>query len=179
MIQPSLRATLRDDTAAAHDRVDALVGGGFTDAAGYRRYLRGMRRFLHASEPVLAPAWPMAPLLAWLQADLQAPQADVAATRPGATPSGDEAAWLGYAYVVGGAAVGARQLLRDARGLGFGPGEGADFLHGFAHGRMWPDVLERLQAARFDPDQTLRCRAAAQAAFAAAEAAFAQETLDG
>lgn len=173
MTQSSLRATLRNDTSDAHRRVDALVGGGFSDESAYRRYLRGMQRFLAASRPALGPAWPLAPLQALLLEDMRTlgiqPARDVPADP---NPSGDEAARLGIAYVVGGASVGARRLLREAVALGFGPQRSAAFLHGFAHSPMWACVLSRLDAARLDADQTDRCSAAAVAAFATAEAAF-------
>jgi heme oxygenase len=87
-------------------------------------------------------------------------------------PATDEPSRLGVAYVVGGASVGARQLARQAEALGFGPGRAASFLHGFAQGSMWNGVLASLDAARLDPHQTDRCRAAAVATFATAEAAF-------
>lgn len=158
--------------------MDALVGGGFADVEGYRRYLQGMRRFLSASERVLGSDWPLAPLQVLLQQDLAA-----LGTRPAAPPStdgapvGDDASRLGHAYVVGGASMGARQLLRDATALGFGPGRSADFLDAFARGDLWPDVLARLDTARLDAEQTGRCRAAALAAFANAEDAFGRTEM--
>ena len=62
--------------------------------------------------------------------------------------------------------------IQQAEALGFGPGRAASFLHGFAQGSMWNGVLASLDAARLDPHQTDRCRAAAVATFATAEAAF-------
>lgn len=172
MTPSPLRTTLRQDTHDAHARVDALVGGGISDLESYRRYLRGMHHFLAASKDALLPAWPMAPLQALLADDMQALDVQPATTLAVPLPATDEPSRLGVAYVVGGASVGARQLARQAEALGFGPGRAASFLHGFAQGSMWNGVLASLDAARLDRHQTDRCRAAAVAAFATAEAAF-------
>lgn len=172
MTPSPLRTTLRQDTHDAHARVDALLGGGIADLETYRRYPSGMQRFLAACEDALLPAWPMAPLQALLADDMQALAVGPTPSLAAPLPATDEPSRLGVAYVVGGASVGARQLARQAEALGFGPGRAASFLHGFAQGSMWNGVLASLDAARLDPHQTDRCRAAAVAAFATAEAAF-------
>ncbi|MGQ4660498.1 biliverdin-producing heme oxygenase [Lysobacter sp. F6437] len=173
MIESSLRATLRTTTSDAHGRVDALVGGGLVDDAGYRRYLRGMYRFIVASQAALGPGWPLEPLRARLFDDMQAlGMAPEPAAGTGLPMPTDDAARLGWAYVVAGSSVGARQLLRDAETLGHGTAGRAGFLHHFARSPLWTDVLSQLSAARLDTQQADRCRAAALSAFATAEAAF-------
>ena len=173
MIESSLRATLRSTTADAHNRVDALVGGGLVDDAGYRRYLHGMYRFIATSQVALGPGWALEPLRALLLDDMR-----VLGMSPGTDPDiavpmpADDAGRLGWAYVVAGASVGARQLARQAETLRQGTAGGGGFLHHFARSPLWTDLLSQLAAARLDTQQADRCRAAALSAFATAEAAF-------
>ena len=173
MTYPCLRNTLRQSTSDAHSRVDALVGGGFADRAAYRHYLRGMHGFLAASRAALGHQGALEPLQVALLDDMRMldvrPLPDVVHHGPRLN---DEAARLGWTYVLAGASVGARPLMRQAQLLGYGGGSGADFLQRFARSPMWGDVLSRLDAATLDPEQAGRCRDAAVAAFAAAEAAF-------
>jgi len=173
MTHPCLRATLRQSTSDAHSRVDALVGGGFADGAAYRHYLRGMHGFLAASRAALGRHGALEALQAPLLDDMRMldvrPVPDVVHNGPRLD---DEAARLGWTYVLAGASVGARALKRQAELLGYGGGSGADFLQRFARSPMWGDVLSGLDAATLDPEQTGRCRDAAIAAFATAEAAF-------
>ena len=173
MTESSLRASLRDTTSDAHGRVDALVGGGLVDDAGYQRYLRGMYRFIAASEAALGPAWQLTPLRALLLEDMQAQgMSDESDPGIGFSMPVDDADRLGWAYVVAGASVGARQLARQAETLVSGTTGSTGFLHHFARSPLWADVLSRLAAATLDTRQADRCRAAALSAFATAEAAF-------
>jgi heme oxygenase len=171
MTPSTLRATLRSSTSDAHARVDALVGGGFADAAAYRHYLRGMHGFLAASQAALGGDWPLQSLRLQLADDMRmlGVHASPGSRRPALD---DDAARLGWAYVVAGASVGARVLVRQAGNLGYDAGSGAGFLHRFARAPMWPAVLSRLEEAGFGPEQAGRCRDAAAAAFASAETAF-------
>ena len=165
---------LRQATVDAHARVDAVVGGSLDSVDGYGAYLRGMHGFISASAAAL-PASSGHIVTApgtWLAEDL-----DVLQLRPlqPAAPVrrlDDRAAQLGWEYVVAGASVGARYLLRGAQALGFGAGTGASFLSGHARSSTWPDFLATLdREALPGPAVDRACRAAALA-FDAAERAF-------
>ena len=173
MSQSTLHATLRRATADAHSRVDAAVGGGIADETGYACYLRGLHDFLACSHDALGPAWSLQPLQALLLDDMEA-MGVRPATGPGieVAVAVDDITRLGWAYVVAGSSVGARQLVRQAEALGSRAAPATAFLRRFAHSPMWPGVLSALEAARLDFPQTERLREAALAAFATAEAAF-------
>src|SRR5690606_19573775 len=104
---------LRARTAAAHARLDAGFTGGFRDARAYDAYLAGMARFLdHAIEVIGAEGW-LLDARAALAADLGLP----APPPTPATGQDDGARLAGGRYVVAGATLGARVLLRQASAL--------------------------------------------------------------
>lgn len=164
---------LRHETSAAHARVDALVGGGLHCQAAYVAYLRGMERFVALTQQVFPESNPeLRACRAWLASDLSV--LGVAALPPlqGRRATLDAIAQLGWEYVVAGAAVGARFLLRQAQALGHSAEHGARFLAGHATGDHWPRFLARLQRADVDTRDFPRLRQAALAAFAAAAGAL-------
>lgn len=170
-----MHSALRNATGDLHARIDARMAGGFGARADYARYLRGMHAFMraaHAAQPARED-WRL--LHADLAADLDvlgAPPLDL----PVAPEATDEAARLGWDYVVGGAALGSRVLLRDARALGIGPGNGAAFLaRHAASGGQWPALLARLAAhpGAVDAAFVARCCQAARDAFHHADTAMA------
>lgn len=166
----ALRWQLRQATAAAHARVDAVVGGAFEDAVRYAGYLRGMHRFLVEARGVLAGRQDLAGPIARLEADLR----DLG-TRPlpaRARPAADAAVATGWHYVIAGASLGARLLVRRAAALGFDARHGARYLHAHAGGGDWPAFLATLDARPLPVAAHPAATAAAQEAFAAAEAAF-------
>lgn len=171
---PSTHHTLRDRTAAAHARIDAIVGDGLRDDDAYRAYLRGMHRFVASSEQALrASSCDLSTQRAWLESDLAVlGAAALAPTGVAAAAEHDAAAQLGWEYVVSGAAVGARYLLRSARALGYSADRGARFLAGHSTAQGWPDFLARLQRADLRGPALEHACAAALSAFAVAEAAF-------
>ena len=110
----SVRFILREQTAAAHSRVDARFSRlDLTRGDGLARFLGASRVALGALEPVLAAAPGLPPLpsrLALIDADLAALAAPAPSGHPAAPPApGDP---LGAAYVVAGSALGARVLRR-------------------------------------------------------------------
>jgi heme oxygenase (biliverdin-IX-beta and delta-forming) len=167
-VAPSLHQRLRDATASAHARLDALASGGFAHEADYRAYLGGMHRFLATLLPALRDA---ASALRWRLPDwsglLARDLAHVgAATTPTATlPPLPRASALGALYVVEGASLGARVLLRQAHALGHDADGGAAFLHAHAGNedrRRWPRFLALLAEADGD-DADAACASAVEA----------------
>lgn len=166
--------SLRQATASAHARVDAIVGGGLRTVQDYAAYLRGMHRFVVASEAALADAdLDLASRRQWLEVDLSTLR-----TPPLAAPLLPAAirhpvARLGWEYVFAGAAIGARYLLRGAVALGFTSDHGARFLAGHANGDDWSRFRTRLQQAGLCEHDLARLCESAGAAFDVAETAFA------
>lgn len=167
----SHRHCLRAATADAHGQVDALAADATRSASGYAAYLRGMHRFLAAGEQALRGDASAAGIRArrqWLEIDLDA--LGLAPIPAGAVtaPLQADAERLGWAYVIAGASLGAKVLLRGAAALGFDRAHGARFLAGHAGGDAWPSLLQRLDATALSHDDQDRMCAAARAAFAAA-----------
>lgn len=166
--------TLRERTAAAHARIDEIVGHGLRDVGAYRAYLRGMHGFIAISERALsASACDLSLPRTWLESDLAA--LDAVALPPPRAPTRieqDGAAQLGWEYVVSGASVGARYLLRGAQALGCSAEHGARFLAGHSAVQVWPEFLGRLDRAALPAAPLERACTAALSAFAVAEQAF-------
>lgn len=160
---------LRQATAPYHARLDAVLGGGFATADDYAAYLNGMRGFLADAADALGEDAGLRRLRALLAADCGVLGLDgiepageaVSAVQPGP-------ARLGWEYVISGASLGARFLLRDARALGFAPGSGASFLAAHAAGD-WHGFLERLFDAALPASQLPQLCAGAIDAFVVAE----------
>ena len=165
---------LRQATAAAHARIDAIVGGGMHSHVGYAAYLRGMQQLIAVALQALPGHRDLEPCRARLASDLRALQ--VAPLPPPAEPTtsiaADPVAQLGWEYVICGASVGARYLLRQVHALGYTAEHGAQFLAGHAGSDAWPRFLARLAQAGLSADQRRHLCGAALAAFAAAEQAF-------
>lgn len=169
----SSHAFLRQATSAAHARVDAIVGGGLPTHAAYGAYVRGMERFVALSQDALpAPHPGLHACRQWLASDLSALHLAALPRLEARQPALDATAQLGWEYVVAGAAIGARFLLRQAQALGYCAAHGASFLAGHAGGEHWPRFLSRLEDARLGPSDYPRLRDASLAAFAAAESAL-------
>lgn len=164
---------LRQATAAAHARIDAVVGSGLRTAVDYGVYLRGMHRFIVVSQLALTEAGgDLAWYREWLEADLASLQLTPLRDRVSMRLDSHPVAQLGWEYVIAGAAMGARYLLRNAQTLGYSSDHGARFLAGHAAGSHWPCFLVRLQRANLSGPDLQRLGDAALAAFAAAESAF-------
>ena len=164
---------LRLATAAAHTRIDAVVGGGFCTAIDYGVYLRGMHRFIVVSQVALTEAGcGLASYREWLEADLSTLQLAPLRGEVPTPADGHPVAQLGWEYVIAGAAMGARYLLRNAQTLGYSSDHGARFLAGHAAGSHWPSFLVRLERASLSSHDLQRLCDAALAAFAAAQSAF-------
>lgn len=167
----SRRDRLRAATADAHAQVDALAAPALRSTHGYAAYLRGMHRFLTHGEHALCNDQSAAVVRArrqWIEGDLATLGV---APMPSGTPPAplhSDADRLGWAYVIAGASLGAKVLLRGVAGLGVDRDRGARFLAGHADGDAWPTLLQRLEATPLSNDDHDRMCAAARAAFAAA-----------
>jgi heme oxygenase len=174
------RDRLRAGTGEAHALLDARFLDGVRCAAHYRAYVLGMQAFVANAERALAGlepgpcwrAWCVPARTAWLDEDL------VALALPPLAPGpplvvGSDAEAAGLVYVIEGSALGARQLLADARDLGFGPASGAAFLgrHAGAAER-WRAFVSDLEAADFGPADERALLESAARAFASVEQEF-------
>ena len=116
---PRLRTQMREATADAHARVDALMAHGFNDARGYRAYLSGMQGFVAALLPAVraqaeAMRWPLPDWDGLLRQDMDHLQAGaIGGIAP--LPGCDRAAALGALYVLEGSSLGARLLVAEGR----------------------------------------------------------------
>lgn len=163
------RQRLRASTADLHARVDGLFPNGLDSVPTYHRYLLGMHRFAADYEAAIAAAPRHS---AWLAVDLHSlalrPLPPVGVMRARSDP----AARLGWQYVMAGSALGARQLVRDARRLGFRADGGACFLERHADGDAWSGVQAGLAALA--EDGVARAIEGARAAFESVHACFAR-----
>lgn len=176
------RGRLRTATHVAHARVDACFPRGLAAPADYRRYLLGMHAVVHALECALADVALAAPWLSWRKPErVQWLLEDLAAFGVLPLPAGPRlridsmAEAAGALYVVEGSALGATQLLADARGLGLTEQHGARFLHGHGGeeaGMRWREFVRCLEAARFDGEGEAALFDAAARTFAYAEHEF-------
>lgn len=167
-VDNGLRARLRAATSRAHAGLDDDLSARLQAPGGYHAYLRGMHAFLCSLLPGVREAaagmgWP---LPAWEQAlerDLAHLRLTPLAPEPGRTVN--RAATLGALYVVEGAGLGARVLLRRAKALGYGQDCGATFLHLHADGdggTRWPR-FQALLASADGGDAEAACRSARRA----------------
>lgn len=133
-MRPPLRSYLRDETQAAHEQLDQLVGD-LVSVAGYRGYVMGLYAHRVAVEawldaalwPDIYGSWRPKGLAGLIEADL----ADLGDATPAAAPfdmSKDIATLSGVSYVVAGSALGARLIFRKALALGFDSSRGARHL---------------------------------------------------
>ena len=144
---------LRQATAPYHARLDATLEGGFATGGDYAAYLSGMHGFVADATHALGRTPMTARLDAWLRADCDALGIRSADPDPQVACVEDDAAKLGWEYVVAGSALGARFLLRDARALGFDAARGASFMAGHAAGNDWLTFLRRLAESDAAPLQ--------------------------
>lgn len=167
---PRLRTQMREATADAHARVDALMAHGFNDARGYRAYLSGMQGFVAALLPAVraqaeAMRWPLPDWDGLLRQDMDHLQAGaIGGIAP--LPGCDRAAALGALYVLEGSSLGARLLVRRAGALGYGASDGAAFLHAHADGeagKRWPAFLALLESEHHPGTDAPACQAAGRA----------------
>lgn len=163
-------ARLRSATAHLHAGVDGLFVDGLDSEPRYRRYVLGMHRFA-ADYEIAVGAAPRHS--AWLAGDLAhlallpLPAGGLQRRASGA------AARLGWRYVMAGSSMGARQLLRDARRLGYDAGRGASFLAQHAASDEWASLRECLQGLdASDEVQMTGAEAGACAAFALVRTCF-------
>ena len=181
------RDRLRGATGTAHVRLDARFAQGIREARQYRVYLLGMHAFVANAERALAsatlgPAWHAWRGIArtpWLDEDLTALSLAPLAAGPALTVANDADA-AGLLYVIEGSALGATQLVGDARALGHEPGDGATFLHrhgGFGAGKRWRAFVQCLEDADFDTAGERAMLEAAARAFACAEHEFHRADL--
>jgi len=142
----SLRAELRAATNPIHGELERLVGD-FTHLVDYQRYVRSMHGFMLTLATSLRSsghsAWFLKHRCEHLQADLRALQlSPLPLPSPVSLPQGSE--W-GARYVVEGASLGARTLVKRVAALGLSPDSGASFVNAEARDTSaWPDFLTAL-----------------------------------
>lgn len=175
----STRHVLRQETAAAHTRLEELVGP-LTGRESYVRYLRvslGFRQPLEAMLAATAGRWPRC-LGEWrptfiaglLQRDMN--DLDITTTAPhGVELDGDRWSPLGVLYVLEGSSLGAKLLRRDALALGYDDSFGARHLAVQAKSN-WGEFVELLERCdeRDVADAALAARATFEFACRVAEA---------
>lgn len=183
------RGRLRTATHAAHARVDACFPRGLATPDDYRQYLVGMHAVVLALEQALGQvalaqpwlAWRRPERVHWLTDDLDALGTTPLAPGP-ALSIGSSAEAAGALYVVEGSALGATQLLKDARTMGWDEGRGARFLHrhgGESAGARWRDFVQCLETARFDAGDESALFGAAARTFAYVEHEFQRAARGG
>lgn len=129
------RFALRDSTRSDHERLDALVGH-FGDIRSYARYLQGMAAFRAPVERELARieypdsfgTWRPGSISVELAQDLSDLGCDTMESGGEFRLPVDRDGLLGVIYVLEGAALGARVLVRRAAALGFTAEHGARHL---------------------------------------------------
>lgn len=163
-------AALREATAAAHQRLDALLAHGLHDADSYAAYVRAMHRFVSDYEIALGE---MPRRSLWLARDLMMLRQIPLPPRGAPAPVSNRDQRLGWEYVLIGSSLGARLLQRDAKRLGYDADSGALFLSRHADGDGWRGLMARMQAL---PSPNERQQAALRRggldAFSAAETCF-------
>lgn len=159
----ALRTRLREATAGAHAALEAEVGDIATLPA-YRRYLEGLHRFRTAVEPGIAeacatllPAARPSPIAAALAQDMRDLGMDPGPVDAVPAPADRDAA-VGALYVLEGASLGARVLVRHAAALGLGATHGARHLALQCDPAGWRSFLAMLDA---EPDIDIEAAAAA------------------
>lgn len=183
----SRRFALREATAAAHTRVESIIGeaGLFGSLRGYRRYLEatyvmraGLERDLDLSLAAhLWPQWPDRRIARLVAQDI----ADLDFEPPKLTMRAQAQDWpeaLGVLYVLEGSSLGARLLVRSAADLGLTGAFGARHLHaqaGTPH--AWRSFVALLDTVPLSSDGERACRAAANAAFDAFASAYAAVSI--
>lgn len=170
-MNPAHRA-LRDGTAAAHERLDALFGGfNLADAGSYRHFLLAHAEALVPLEEALDAGgadrviadWPARRRGELLRADLAA----LGAAMPpaGAIPApADDAAAAGMIYVLEGSRLGGRFLARQVE-----PGLPRRFLEPPQERGAWPKLLAMLEQRLYGQAELASAIAAASAVFACFE----------
>lgn len=148
MTSQTFRFHLREQTKAAHQRLDDMVGPvGSTER--YRAFVAASYAHRQAVEDYLqrvawsdlSGEWRPTRITALIAQDL----VDLGLSRPPVEPlvlSNDIACGIGVAYVLEGSALGARLIARMAAALGFGASHGARHLAGQERGLgNWRDFL--------------------------------------
>lgn len=154
----SRHALLRSATAELHDDLERAVdaAGYFSSPAAYGRYLQRLEQLHRTLAERATGAVRLAffefgfqDRISWLREDLrQLGLAPLPARTDASGPaiSGERSAAAGCLYVILGAALGARFLLRRAESLALQDGAGTTYLSALASARDWPRFLDGLEA---------------------------------
>lgn len=198
------RDHLRHATAAAHERLEQLLGlDRDPDLPHYQRVLLGFGLFLSSWEPAVHAALP-AGLHPWLAARSRSPmlwrdidalglterlsslrrgwRAEPRVRQRTAVRLADPVDAWGSLYVLEGSALGGQVVARRlAQTLALGPEDGAAWFHGHGArtGALWADFRQRLEAALGDdPGARVRAAQAASRTFDALHATFVEVMAD-
>lgn len=153
----SRRFVLRRTTAAAHERLETLIGP-ITCLATYGRYLRGTYAFRAPLEAAASrrsfaqsnalPNWRPTLIAAELEGDMRDLDLDEPAVAHFEPPAKDWHA-LGVLYVLEGSNLGARVLEKEAKKLGLDATFGARHLSAQTSAN-WPAFLALLESCDLD-----------------------------
>ncbi len=170
-----LRARLRAETRAAHERVDAAFARfDLRERDSYAAFLTAHAAVLPALEAAVQadamrwlPDWPARRRTPALRGDLKI--LGRPAPEPAATNFGGSAENLGALYVLEGSRLGSRLLVAQVREAGDPAVRAATayLAHGDAR-RLWPSFLEVLEREGAEPAAVTAGAAAAFALFEAA-----------
>ncbi|MFO0614217.1 MAG: biliverdin-producing heme oxygenase [Polyangiaceae bacterium] len=151
---------LKTSTADAHGRLErrAVATGFLRERGAYRRYLFAMSIFYEPCEAALRGGADVDPEIAartklpWLRADLDAlgGTADLSSSMPSfGGPEIRGASLWGLAYVLEGATLGGRFILRELDGSGVVPSNARRFFTGYGPrtGEMWRTFRSHLERA--------------------------------
>lgn len=180
----AMRARLKQATNDCHRRLEQSLEarGLFRSLDGYGLWLQGALLFHRAIQDALADrgshdvldASVMSQRCLLIEDDLD----DLGLGPAGgdirlALPVGDEVERLGVAYVVEGAAIGARIILREAAGLGCHSAHAARFLSAAVNDTSrWPRLVAMLDRLDLDEGEARRMEDASQRTFETAEVCY-------
>jgi heme oxygenase len=167
-----MRRALRLATGAQHQQLDKLIGRP-RDLGAYKRYLAFNAVFRPAVERALSAPGHLTALQPFrISSDLALDCRDLdvtpfALSSPSVSIAVSKAAHLGALYVLEGAALGARLLLRDAEELGLDGARGARHLARLVlQGARWETFLETLESIQASDEEALTDSARKVFAFA-------------
>lgn len=178
MLIPDFRTILETQTRPAHERVEALLAlDEAATLARYLAYLQAMHAVIASVEDILARDVRLREFDLEPRRKCQRLERDLAffgmPPAPGHVPlPEDRAARVGWLYVIEGATLGGRVLLRRlVPRWSLAPERGAAFLAGYGErtAQMWRTFVDALNSTAFTAEEKQACVAGAMQAFSVIE----------